>query len=89
MNICQVLTVGYISSVLFYVFGIFHKFLFENGEELAERGGRRKKWQAEERAETPRWGQRKQVDLLPPSLGKVPRMFRELATGEVQATWVS
>ena len=51
MNICQVLTVGYISSVLFYVFGIFHKFLFENGEELAERGGRRKKWQAEERAE--------------------------------------
>ena len=42
----------------------------------------------EDRVEVGR-GQRKQVDLLPPSLGKVPRMFRELATGEVQATWVS
>lgn len=34
-------------------------------------------------------GQGKQVDLLPPRSGKAPRVFRELATGEVRATWVS
>ena len=46
-NICQVLAVGYISSGLFCVFGILHKFLFENGEELAEQGGRRSGGQRE------------------------------------------
>lgn len=34
-------------------------------------------------------GQGNQVHLLPPSLGKAPGMFRELATGEVRAIWVN
>ena len=34
-------------------------------------------------------GQRNQVHLLPPSLGKAPGMFRELAIREVKAIWVN